>query len=78
MKRLLTLTRIVFFLSLGVFLFVVPWHEQWTSNFFTRHYFWLATLARNYFVRGAVSGIGLADIWMGILEVWRADSGTAR
>jgi len=78
MNRLLTLTRIAFFLCLGVFLFIIPWHEQWTANFFARHYLWLAPFARNYFVRGAVSGVGLADIWLGILEVWRADSRTAR
>jgi hypothetical protein len=74
MDRLFTLIRIMFFLSLGVFLFVMPWHEQWTANFFARHYLWLAPVARNYFVRGAVSGVGLADIWLGILEMLRADS----
>jgi hypothetical protein len=30
-----------------------------------------ASVARNYFLRGAVSGLGLADIWLAFFEVWR-------
>jgi hypothetical protein len=34
-------------------------------------YPWVSAIASNYFVRGAVSGIGLADIWLAIYELWR-------
>ena len=56
MSRVLTVIYIIFCFEMGVFLFVLPW---------------VSAIAMNYFVRGAVSGVGLADIWLAIYEVWR-------
>jgi hypothetical protein len=71
MNRLLTILYIVFCFELGVFLFVFPWVALWTRNYFVGQYPSLALLAHNYFLRGAVSGLGLADIWLACSEVWR-------
>jgi len=71
MQRLLTILYIVFCFEMGVFLFVLPWVTLWNRNFFADHYPWVASLARNYFLRGAISGIGLADIWLAFYELWR-------
>jgi hypothetical protein len=38
------------------------------------HYPLFAAIARNYFLRGAVSGLGLADVWLACFEVWRLRS----
>ena len=56
---------------MGVFLFVLPWLSVWSRNFFVGHYPLVSTIALHYFVRGAVSGLGLADIWLAIYEMWR-------
>ncbi len=71
MNRLLTILYIVFCFEMGVFLFVLPWITLWNRNFFADHYPWVSSLTRNYFVRGAVSGVGLADIWLAVYELWR-------
>ena len=71
MNRLLTIVYIVFCFELGVFLFVFPWIPLWTRNYFVGHYPWFAALVHNYFLRGAVSGLGLADVWLAFFELWR-------
>jgi hypothetical protein len=70
MSRLLTILYIVICFEMGVFLFVFPWVSLWSKNFFVDHYPLVSSIARNYFVRGAVSGIGLADIWLAFYELW--------
>ena len=32
---------------------------------------WISAIALNHYVRGAISGLGLADIWLAIHEMWR-------
>ena len=71
MNRLLTIVYIVFCFEIGVFLFVFPWVSLWTKNYFVGHYPLFAGIARNYFLRGAVSGLGLADVWLALFELWR-------
>ena len=71
MRRLLTIIYIVFCLELGVFLFILPWVSFWAKNYFVGHYPLVSGISRNYFLRGAVSGLGLADIWLAVYETWR-------
>jgi len=71
MSRALTIIYIIFCFEMGAALFVLPWMSVWTRNFFVAQYPWFSDFALNYFVRGAVSGIGLADIWLAIHELWR-------
>lgn len=71
MNRLLTIVYILFCFEIGVFLFVFPWTVIWTKNYFIGHYPMFALFARNYFLRGAVSGLGLADVWLALFEIWR-------
>jgi hypothetical protein len=70
-NRLLTGLYIFFCFEVGVCLVVVPWKPAlWTQNYFVGHYPWVSALSRNYFVRGAISGIGVADIWLAFYEIW--------
>jgi hypothetical protein len=71
MRRLLTIIYVVFCLELGIFLFILPWVSLWGKNYFVGHYPLVSWVSRNYFLRGAVSGLGLADIWLAIYEIWR-------
>jgi hypothetical protein len=70
MRKLLTIIYIVFCLELGIFLFILPWASYWSKNYFVDHYWLVAGLARNHFLRGAISGLGLADIWLAVHEIW--------
>ena len=71
MRKLLTIIYIVFCLELGIFLFILPWTSFWSKNYFTDHFSLASGIVRNYFLRGAVSGLGLADIWLAVYEIWR-------
>jgi hypothetical protein len=71
MRRLLTIIYIVFCSELGIVLFILPWASFWGKNYFVDHYPLVSGIARNYFLRGAVSGLGLADIWLAVYELCR-------
>lgn len=68
-SRLLTILYILLCFEVGLLIFFFPWTPFWTRNFFVIHYPWLGAVARNDFFRGAVSGTGLADVWLGIYEI---------
>jgi len=58
------------YFEIGVLLLLIPWTGIWTKNYFVNHPPWMATMVKNYFFRGAVSGIGLADMWLAAYELW--------
>lgn len=68
-SRLLVIFYVLLCFEMGLLIFFFPWTPFWTRNFFVIHYPWLAAVARNDFLRGAVSGTGLADVWLGIYEI---------
>ncbi len=70
MKRLLSVLFFLLYFEIGVLLLLIPWTGFWTKNYFVNHSPWMATMAKNYFFRGAVSGIGLADMWLAAYELW--------
>jgi hypothetical protein len=71
MHRGLAILYLLFCFEMGVLLLVLPWLSVWQKNFFVENYPWVSALAENYYVRGAVSGVGLADIWLAGFELWR-------
>jgi hypothetical protein len=71
MNRWLAILYVVVCFEMGASLFLFPWVPLWTQNFFVGHYPWLYTLARNYYIRGGISGLGLVDVFLAFYEVWR-------
>ncbi len=62
---------ITFCLEIGFFLAVFPWTEYWDNNFFSTwisgwHYYW-----DNMYVRGAVSGLGIVNLYISLFEMLR-------
>ena len=62
---------IAFCLELGLFLLIFPWTEYWGGNFFSSlvpewHRYW-----ENMYVRGAISGLGVADLYISFVEILR-------
>ena len=66
MKRLL-LTG--FFLEVGFALVVLPWSAFWDRNYFAYALPLVGDVITNDFVRGAISGIGLVNVVVGIVEL---------
>ena len=62
---------IVFCLEIGVVLLILPWSAYWDNNFFAT---WTPTLRDvwdNAYVRGAVSGLGIVNIFISFGELFR-------
>ena len=70
-RRLGLLVFVLICLELGFALVVLPWTHLWTENNLLLDYPAVRMWAANPFVRGAFSGLGLIDIWLGIWEVVR-------
>lgn len=70
--------RALIYLAAGVALLYIPWTNVWTDNFFVVHSTWISALAQNDFFRGAISGIGLADIWLAYEELMQWGRGAEK
>ena len=69
--RLGALLFILVCFEVGVFLLVFPWMDYWGSNWIAGVSPWVrATWVSAYF-RGALSGVGLLNIYISLAEVFR-------
>jgi hypothetical protein len=66
--RLLRFALALFTLEIGLFLLVFPWRENWTSNYFQESLPLLEAVWDNAYFRGAISGLGLVNIYLAALE----------
>ena len=66
MTRLLL---VAYFFEVGLLLFVVPWSGFWERNFFAQVVPGLGAMTTNFFLRGAVSGLGLVNVAAGLSEL---------
>ena len=66
MRRLLF---IAFFFEFGFALVVVPWSTFWDHNYFANAVPLVHAFITNNFVRGAVSGLGVVNIVVGLREL---------
>ena len=70
-KRLSLAVFILLSLEVGLFLLLIPWSQAWTKNYFLVHLPLLRALFLNQYFCGAVSGLGLLNLWVGFSEAWR-------
>lgn len=66
MQRIWLMVFVLFCLEIGIVLMVGPWTRAWSENSLTINFPALHDFLMNGFVRGAVSGVGLLDFWIGI------------
>jgi hypothetical protein len=71
LTRALTVFYIMLCFAMGLVLLFAPWFPNWTSNFFAHHYLWIDALAHDDYIRGGVSGLGLANVGLGAYETGR-------
>jgi len=59
----------IFCAEVGGFLLILPWHQTWSQNFLSgTDAHWYAVWTSPYF-RGAVSGLGLVNLYISLLEI---------
>jgi hypothetical protein len=61
----------IFCFELGVFLLVYPWASEWNVNYFAFLPIWARGIWASPYFRGAVSGLGILNIYISFLEVFR-------
>jgi hypothetical protein len=60
---------IALFFEVGVVLMVVPWSTYWERNYFVEAVPYVEAIARNSFVRGGITGLGLVNVLAGFAEI---------
>jgi len=71
LQRLAVAIYVLFCMTLGMALVTLPWIGNWFEDGLVARWPALQHLLQLGFVRGAVSGLGLIDIWLGIIEAVR-------
>lgn len=56
-------------LEVGIFLILVPWTPIWERNYFLQAYPMLGTVVLDPTFRGAVSGLGIANLYVVLHDV---------
>jgi len=62
---------ITFCLEVGMFLVIFPWTPYWDGNYFFALRPEWQSLWDNMYVRGAVSGLGVVNLYISLVEVFR-------
>ena len=72
LQRVFAIVYVLFCIELGLVLVVLPWlPDYWVAGSGLVPWLELRRVLQSGFVRGAVSGLGLLDIWLGIMEAVR-------
>jgi hypothetical protein len=66
MNRLLSAFLVVICCIMGAILFYLPWTGIWEQNYFLSHFPSLMRILLHPAFRGAVSGLGILDIFLAI------------
>jgi hypothetical protein len=70
-QRVLGFCFAIFALEVGLFLLIFPWLSSWDLNWVPRQTSFLRTLWMSPYLRGALSGLGLVNLYVGFAELAR-------
>ena len=57
------------FFEAGLLLIILPWTTLWDRNYLMAALPWVHELAQSAYLRGAVSGLGLVNVGIGVAEI---------
>ena len=67
-NRFWQILLILLALETGFFLVIVPWSPAWDNNLVTTYFDSLRHAFESDYTRGAVTGLGLVNLWVGLTE----------
>ena len=70
-SRLLGICFAIFTFEIGLFLVVFPWLDNWSLNYFQELVPSIQEVWDDPYFRGAVTGLGLVNIYIALLQVVR-------
>ena len=68
MNRIKLGIEVMFFIEIGMLLVVLPWTPLWEHNAYLDHHLTMRAFMDLGFVRGALTGLGFVNIWIGIWD----------
>ena len=68
LQRLFAVVYVLFCMLVGMILITMPWKGGWFDSGLIARWPGVQAALQHGFVRGAISGLGLIDIWMGVME----------
>jgi len=68
LQRIFVSIYVLFCMTLGMALVTLPWLGNWFDDGWVARWPALQHFLQLGFVRGAITGLGLVDIWAGVLE----------
>lgn len=68
LRRISLVTFVMFCVWIGMLLVALPWTRIWTENTLLTSSPALRSFTQSAALRGAVSGLGFIDIWLGVWE----------
>ncbi|HXZ10951.1 MAG TPA: hypothetical protein VEG64_01040 [Candidatus Sulfotelmatobacter sp.] len=77
LNRLLRVILLLAWLEMGLVLILVPWSEFWEANYFLYQYPVLGFFVKNAYVRGAISGLGIMNVFLALEAFRRRTSAVA-
>jgi hypothetical protein len=69
MNKVLSALLVVVLCIMGAILFYLPWTSIWEKNYFLNHFPSLMRVLLHPALRGAVSGVGILDIFVAITMI---------
>jgi hypothetical protein len=75
--RLLRVVFLLLWLEVGLVLILVPWSEIWDVNYFLYQYPGLGLFVKNPYLRGAISGLGVMNVFLALEAFRRRTSAVA-
>ena len=72
MRSLVSFRRLLFvalLLESGLLLVLIPWSAFWERNYFVEWSSVLAGLLTSNYTRGAITGLGLVNVWAALAEL---------
>ena len=70
-KRVFGFCLVIFAFELGLFLVIFPWLRAWELNWVPLHSATYAAIWSSPYFRGALSGLGVLNIYIALLELVR-------
>ncbi len=68
LRRVGVLAFVFLCATVGVMLVILPWRSEWTENHLLLPYPTLRSIVGSGFVRGACTGLGVLNVWIGFWE----------
>jgi hypothetical protein len=70
-QKLGAVLAVILCFQIGIFLILFPWASEWDLSWFAGLPLWAQTVWFSPYFRGAISGLGIVNLYISFVEVFR-------